>query len=83
MKRVISIIMASSMLLSAVCASAADIDAVTAIAEGTARGEVYAAIGRGEASPNGYKETYRLSNGQTAVLAFVDDVFNCGFVLVN
>lgn len=71
------------------CAQTATVSAiaeedVTAIAIGTPREEIHTLIGEPQkTSSGGYKDTYELNSGDTAVLTYYDDVLSCGFILIN
>lgn len=63
-------------------AYALDEGTVRDIPIGAGRAEVYAMLGEGEYKSE-YKETYKLSNGRIAVLSYLNDVLNNGYILIR
>lgn len=59
-------------------------ESVTQIPVGTSRDEIHSLIGEPmNTAVSGYKETYCLDNGNTAVLTYSDDMLSDGFIIVN
>ncbi len=56
---------------------------VTAIAIGTPREEIHSLIGEPQKTSYGYKDTYELNSGGTAILTYYDNALSCGFILIN
>lgn len=83
MKRIILIIAAAMLIGSS--AYAAEEAAVREIPKNASREAIHAAIGSPDSEVLGYKETYYLSNGNTAVLqySYFDDTLSKGYILVN
>lgn len=82
MKKVIFV---CTLLISAatVC-TAADKSDISQISTGTSRDEIHSLIGEPQSiSAGGYKEIYHLENGKTAVLTYIDDILNDGFIVIN
>lgn len=82
MKKILFICM---ILITAGTAAAAAGDAnVTQIPIGSSREEVHALIGAPQTvSAGGYKETYLLENGKSAVLNYIGDTLDTGFIVIN
>lgn len=82
MKKIIAIYTAA-LMLAGTNAFAVDQSAVTDIAIGTAKAEVYERIGApASATADGRREIYSLSNGRKAVLRYFDDILDDGFILI-
>lgn len=82
MKRIICIGILSMMLCTTALA-AEETDALK-INNGTDRAAVHDILGEPlSESVYGYKEVYSLDSGKQAVLNYIDDIFEFGFILLN
>lgn len=84
MKKVIAVLAAATLAFSGTVSLAAEESPVTAIARWTGRNEIHSLLGAPHTvSGNGYKEIYKLSNGKIAVLKYIDNMLDEGYILVN
>lgn len=73
-----------ALMLTLTSAFAAEISDVVSIPSGTSRSAVHEKIGAPKSeSAYGDKEIYALSGGRTAVLRYLDDCFDVGFILIK
>ncbi len=83
MKKVIALV-AAMCALSTTAALAAEESDVTSMGQWTSRTEIHNRLGEPQnMTSSGYKEIYKLSNGKTAVLKYLDNMLESGYILVN
>ncbi len=83
MKKVIALV-AAVCALSSTAALAAEESDVTSMVQWTSRTEIHNRLGEPQnMTSSGYKEIYKLSNGKTAVLRYLDNMLESGYILVN
>ena len=86
MKKVIALIAAAcvSGVFSSTVTLAAEESAITSIEQWTSRTEIHQRLGEPrDMTSGGYKEIYKLSNGKTAVLKYLDNMLESGYILIN